>query len=197
MVPKPEMRLPKELTGSSVPSKIAVRPAPAPVVVQDGSTSVPEQKVLGALAWLASIGNAAPKKAAVAAIAGYSPTSGGFNNLCGGLRSKGLIEYPQNGLVSLTAEGSASAPQPEFNITSNEDLHRHILGRLSAPQGKVLEPILRAYPDALTKDQIAEAAGYSVSSGGFNNLMGSLRTLAFIDYPKPGTVRAEDILFPL
>ena len=33
------------------------------------------------------------------------------------------------------------------------------------------------------------------NSGGFNNYLGHMRTLGFIEYPQPGKVRASDWLF--
>jgi hypothetical protein len=35
------------------------------------------------------------------------------------------------------------------------------------------------------------------TSGGFANLLGTLRTMGMIDYPSSGRAKAEDILFPM
>jgi hypothetical protein len=37
------------------------------------------------------------------------------------------------------------------------------------------------YPTVLSKDELAERAGYAASGGGFNNALGRLRTLELID----------------
>ena len=39
---------------------------------------------------------------------------------------------------------------------------------------------------------VAEASGYSAGSGNFNNLLGQLRTLCVIDYPRTGEVEITD-----
>ena len=195
IVPKPEIRLSKELTAPA--TKVVTSPPVVKHIVTDGLISGPEQKVLAALAWLLSVGQPTPKKAAVAAIAGYSPTSGGYSNLCSTLKTKGLIAYPSGGLLGLTDAGAAAIGTPDLNFQTNEEVHAFVLERLSNPEGKVLRPVLAAYPGAISKEQIAAATGYSASSGGFSNLLSSLRTLGFIDYPSKGVVRAEDILFPL
>ena len=43
--------------------------------------------------------------------------------------------------------------------------------------------------------ELAEAAGFSPNSGGFNNYLGHMRTLGFIDYPAPGKVRCSDWMY--
>jgi hypothetical protein len=128
-------------------------------------------------------------------IAGYSPSSGGFNNLKGQLRTGGLVDYPQPGRVSLTEAGVDKADAPTVAVTV-EAFHAAVRAKLTGPQAKVLDPALAAYPASIGSEEIAGIAGYSASSGGFNNLRGSLRTIGLIDYPSPGQVRASDWLFP-
>lgn len=74
--------------------------------------------------------------------------------------------------------------------------HTRVREKLSAPQVKVFDPILAAYPESLTAADVADASGYSAGSGGFNNLRSSLKTLGLIEYPGNGYVRAADWLFP-
>ena len=69
------------------------------------------------------------------------------------------------------------------------------MGKLTGPQQKVLTPVIEAHPDYIDRATIANVTGYSASSGGFNNLLGSLRTLGLIDYPAKGRVKAEPVLF--
>lgn len=162
-------------------------------VVAEGLTG-PEQRILDALAWWAAIGVDRPSKIKVAIAANYSPNGGAFNNPLGRLRSCGLLDYPANGYVALTAEGSAKANAPGTPPTTTE-LHARVLGLLNGPQQKILEPLLAAYPGAMDRAELAAAAGYSPDGGAFNNPLGSLRTLGFIDYPSPGQVVALPILF--
>lgn len=75
-------------------------------------------------------------------------------------------------------------------------MHRRVFSIVKPAHQKLLGVLLDRWPEAMTKDELAEAAGYSPTSGGFFNLCGRLRTLGLIDYPRPGEARAEDILFP-
>lgn len=155
----------------------------------------PERRVLEALTWMESIGQRAPAVEAVAFLADYSPNGGAFDNTRGRLRSKGLVEYPSPGAIALTAEGSAWAPRPPAP-GSGEQLRATVLSRLAGPERRVLEPLIAAYPDPLTVDELAARAGYAAGGGAFDNTRGRLRTLGLADYPRPGLVRAADLLFP-
>lgn len=170
------------------------KPAPAPVTAAAGIT-VPQQRILNALAWWKAFGIEQPTNEQVGFVAGYSPGSGGFANLKGGLRGAGLIEYPAGGRLFLTEAGEALAAAPTV-ATTREAFHAAVRTKLSGPQVKVLGPIIEAYPAAISSQEVAERAGYSAGSGGFANLRGSLRTIGLIDYPTSGQVRASDWLFP-
>jgi len=187
-------------TGGTVtppPAKYTANRAPAtPIVPVAGKPSGSgEQRILNSVAWWESTGIAAPySKIKVAFIAGYKPGSGGYNNLLGKLRSAGLIEYPTAGNVALTDAGRAAA-DPINAPASQEELHARVMEKLNGPQQKVLSWVISTYPESISKPQLADFAGYSAGSGGFNNIVGSLRTLSLIDYPSPGIVKAEDFLF--
>jgi len=160
----------------------------------DGVT-VPQQRVLDAIAWWRAFGIEQPTREQVGFIAGYSPSSGGFANLTGQLRSSGSIDYPAGGRLMLTDVGAALSNIPSVALT-RDAFHASVRAKLSAPQVRVLDPALAAYPNPISSAEIADIAGYSASSGGFANLRGSLKTLTLIDYPGPGQVRAADWLFP-
>jgi hypothetical protein len=51
--------------------------------------------VLDTLAWFEMLGIHAPSRAALAPMAGSRPTSGGFKNNLGALRTAGLLDYPE------------------------------------------------------------------------------------------------------
>lgn len=171
----------------------AAAPAPAGPVA-DGVTG-PQQKLLDVLASLEAFGVAAPNKAMVAAHAGVSPTSGGYFNNLGRLRAQGLIDYPTGGAVSLTSAGKQVANYPDKAPTL-QDLHASWLRIVSNPQASILEVVLGIYPQAISKDDLADRIGVSRTSGGYFNNLGHLRTLGAIDYPQKGMVAATEIMFP-
>ena len=57
-------------------------------------------------------------------------------------------------------------------------------GRLGKVERLILETLGQAYPDALTKEEVAIKAGYEANGGGFNNALGRLRTLELVQGPR-------------
>lgn len=160
----------------------------------NGELNGPEQRILDALAWLESIGVMQPENTAVAFLAGYTADGGAYNNPRGSLRTKGLIEYTSGGCLMLTDAGRAKANAPGAPLTTAE-LHEAVLRRLPGPEQKLLRVLLEAYPNDLSNEELAEAAGYQAGGGAFNNPKGRLRTLGLAEYPAPQRVRARSILF--
>lgn len=61
-----------------------------------------------------------------------------------------------------------------------------------------LEALIEVYPDALSKQEVGERAGYNVGpkvGGTFGNILGKLRSLGLIDYPRQGEAVALPLLF--
>ena len=170
--------------------------SPAPVVESpDGFLPTgPQQRILDALAWLEAVGIAPANRIAVAFIAGYRPNGGAFNNPLGNLRTNGCIEYPQGGAVSLTELGTRFAVAPGTPL-GTKDLHQMVLDRLPGPERRILEPLLDGYPNDMSMEELAAAAGYQPTGGAFNNPRGRLRSLGLIGYPSPGRAAALPVLF--
>ena len=153
------------------------------------------QRILDACAWWEAVAVNRPSKVQVAVVANYSPNGGAFNNPLGRLRSTGFVEPAgTDGVVALMAPGRAAANAPAAPPTT-ADLHQRVMAILNGPQQRILAPLLAAYPEPLPKNALATAAGYSPDGGAFNNPLGSLRSLGFIDYPSRGNVVALPILF--
>jgi hypothetical protein len=182
-------------TLGSEPRKLWTPAAPAPTGT-NGSVPGPQQKILDALRWYEALGVRMPTRVQVALVAGYSHTSGGYGNLLSKLRTSGMVEYAGVGMVTLTDEGRALATDPGLPDT-NEGVQAEVMRRLPAPQAKVLETIVAAWPNPISREEVAERTGYSPTSGGYGNLLSKLRTAALIDYPDKGHVVALDVLFPI
>ncbi len=159
----------------------------------DTSLTGPGQRILDALAWLESIGVTEPEEAAAAFLAGYTVGGGAWNNPRGALRTKGLIEYVGNGRLCLTEAGREKAVLPDKPLTTVE-LHHAVMARLPGPEQRLLRPLLEAYPNDLSNEELAAAAGYEPGGGAYNNPRGRLRTLGLIEY-RGGRVVARPILF--
>lgn len=155
----------------------------------------PQQRILQVLTSFLAMGLDAVSKSNVAVFAGASPTSGGFRNNLGSLRTAGLISYPRDGYVAITGEGAKYAGESE-QIASLRELHNAWYVKLPNPQARILQVLVHCYPESMSREQLAGLVGASVTSGGFRNNLGALRSLGVIDYPADGQVVATALLFP-
>lgn len=184
--PAPAPRQPAAGNGHAPP----VRAASAAIELQPA-----RQRIIDALGWLSAAGIAAPARIQVALIAGQSPSSSGFANNLGALRSAGLIDYPAGGAVSLTDEGRAALSNAVPPLVTSEDLHDRLRALLQPARWRILESLIAEYPAPLSREDLAARAGQSASSSGFANNLGALRSLGYLDYPSGGFVKAEPVLF--
>ena len=178
------------------PRTTATPPTRAPRVTTtsgDTSLSKAELRILEACAWAHAIGLTAPATEVVAFLAGYT-VNGHFTNMRGKLHTAGFVDYPGPGTLRLTEAGEAAAPEVTRPLTT-EELHRAVFERLDSAQGRLLRPLIDAYPETLSDEELAQKAGYTVN-GHFTNMRGRLRTMGLITYPSPRQVRAADLLFP-
>lgn len=169
---------------------------PNSVVLVNTELDGPMKKIIDAIAWFESTGIESPySKVPIAAVAKYSSRSGSFNNALGRLRSAKLIEYPSPGCLALTEDGRTLADCPMAPLTRDE-LHQRFRENIDGPMWKILEPLIESHPTSMTRSLVANDAGYSATSGSFNNALGRLRTMGLIEYPEIGWVVACKVLFP-
>lgn len=178
-VPRPAVRPISPPRASPITPIGVLRPE---VPAGDGTYTGPQAKVLRALALWRALGHEAPSREMVAAVAGYSPSSGGYNNLLGGLGTMGAIGKPMAGHVSLLVDG--------IDVISKEEGRDLLISTLSNPQRKIVGVLIDA--GTRSRDDVATDTAYSASSGGFNNLIGSLGTLGIIVKPQNGHVALSD-----
>lgn len=171
-------------------TNMGARPAPAkssgplPVASGNGSLSRPQQKIVESLEIWHALGHNAPSREQVAALANYSPNSGGFNNLIGGMRTAGIIEIPEPGKVALV--------DPAGSGIDPGDAGEKMLASLSNPQRELVEAMPKDFATPISRESLAEATRRSPNSGGFNNLIGSLNTLGIFRRPSPGQVALSE-----
>lgn len=169
----------------------APRAAPAGEPAQ--GVSRPQQRILDELARLEGFGIQKPSRTQLALWCEVSPKSGGYFNNLSRMRVEGMIDYPESGYVTLTETGRATAHRPA--PLSVEQMQDAVCARVGAPKAALLRALIAVYPQPMTRDVLADEAGVSRSSGGYFNNLGALRTLGLIDYPRPGSVNAEPVLF--
>lgn len=175
----------------------APRSAPAPrrqaaPPQSDAGLPPARQKILNQLAWLETHDIYPAPKDTLAAVCEVSPTSGGYFNNLGALRSAGLIDYPQAGTVAFTDAGRAAAAI----VDDDRPVHERWMSIVPPAQQKILQALLEVHPEAISKDELAGQVGVSSTSGGYFNNLGRLRTLGAIDYPTKGMVALTRCVMP-
>jgi len=156
--------------------------------------SAPQQRILDAIAWMASVHLLSPKRTVIAFLAGQSPKSSGFKNNLSALRSMGLMRYVGNDALEFTETGRAASNILPAPVTA-EELQRIILSRLPLPQAKILSSLIEAYPHSIDRAKVAEASAQSPNSSGFKNNLSALRSLGVLEYDGPQSVKALPVLF--
>lgn len=163
---------------AAAPARIAPTPPPPHA---NGQFNRSQHRVLRSLAMWKALGHDTPSREMVAASAGYSPSSGGFNNLLGGLGTAGAVGKPMPGHISLLMSVDEMTPEEGRDM---------LLSYLSNPQRKLVDALTGA--GDLSRDDLGERTDYSPTSGGFNNLIGSLSTIGLITKPAAGYVALAD-----
>jgi uncharacterized protein len=163
-------------------------PMPRPVPHSEGE-KLPraERRILTALAQYPQ----GRTKNQVAVLTGYAVNGGGFNNAISALRTSGYLAGSGDRL-EITDAGLAALGHYD-PLPTGADLLNHWMGQLGKAEREALRALADAYPDAMTKEDIAANAGYAADGGGFNNALSKLRTLELIS--GRGELRASDDLF--
>jgi len=78
-------------------------------------------------------------------------------------------------------------------LETGADLLSYWKGKLGKAERTILETLYEAYPNCLTKEEVAVRTDYSVGGGGFNNALSKLRTLELIE--GRGTLTAGEVFF--
>lgn len=176
------------------PAPIVQRAPVSPVAEGEASDlTKPRQSILDTLASFEAMGITMADKSNVGVFAGQSPTSSGFANNLGALRSAGLIDYPQGGMVALTDSGREIARGEP--IGSVAELHDRWKAKLPAPRWRIVDALIAAFPAGVSRAELAEVVQQSSTSSGYANNLGALRSLGLIKY-SDGNVYATGLLFP-
>ena len=181
--PAPAPRAP-----AAAPARPAAAPARPPAVSQgpgDITLGRAHRVILTVLAQFP----AGRTKRQLGMLAGYSTRGGGFNNALGALRTAGLIERGEPIIVTGAGLAALGGWEP---VPEGPALIEHWMGQLGRAERLILGAVLEAWPDSLTRDEIAASTGYAVKGGGFLNALGRLRTLQLIDGSTD--IRADETL---
>lgn len=167
--------------------------APPPTGDAPEGVSQRHKAVLDAIAWWAAAGIEAPSRVQVAGKCGHNAGGGYFRDLLGKLSGIGLIAYPKPGTVQLTDAGRAAAPA--YEMATQDELHRAVEDSLEARHWAMLKVLIEAYPNEISRADLAAACGKDAGGGYFRDLVGKLSGLEMVTYPRQGAVKAADWLF--
>lgn len=197
---KPKKRTPDDVQVNRPLSRAIARAAAdprtliAPEVFSD-QLDGPMQRILDAMAWLEAARAPQPwARVVVAYVSRYSPKSSGFKDPLSRLRQRGFVEYGPGSTVEFTDQGRCAAATVD-QVPTAEDLQARVLELIDGPMGRILTPLLEAYPAPLERGELAGAAGYSQTSSGFKDPLSRLRSLGLVDYPTKGSAVALAWLF--
>lgn len=124
-------------------------------------------------------------------LSGYSATSSSFANALGFLRSRGFILGAGDALLA-TEDGLNQVGEIE-PIPTGVALVAYWRDKLGKAERVILQALVDAYPAHLSKEQVSEASGYSLTSSSLANALGKLRTLELIE--GRGEIRASEVFF--
>jgi hypothetical protein len=171
---------------------VAARQPQEPRATKPGNHPPRWQRILNGIAWASRLlKRPAVERNIVAWLADISPKSSSYANDLGAMRTAGLIDYPGQGLLSLTDQGGEMADWPAAPPTKR-DLLEAVKSRLEPRHRRILDALWSG--GEMSRERLAEGAGISVTSSSFANDLGKLRTLGLIDYPSPGAVGLGKVL---
>lgn len=145
----------------------------------NGSLQKGERKILTVLAQYPG----GRSKVQVAVIAGYRHSGGGFNNYLCSLNTAGYLQ--RSGDQLMITDAGLNALGDFEPLPTGDALLNYWMSQKSLD--KCARHILRALSNngGLSKDLLAEQAGYAAGGGGFNNALSRLRSLELITRTEP------------
>lgn len=173
--------------------RVAPAPAtsrPARLVSPNGDRSVGNSGLRRMLIALAQRPNGLTR-AQVGIRAGLSPRTGTFATYLGKMRSSGWVA--DAGETIRITEAGLEALGEFTPLPEGEDLAAYWIHELGGGAGRMLQAIVNAYPNTLSREALGQAANLSEKTGTFATYLGKLRGLELVS--SRGEIRASEELF--
>ncbi len=181
---------------ASASEPVAAKTHPGPDQAPRGDSDASPPLKAGARRMLHTLARHHPMRvtrAQLASLSRFKVTGGTFNTYYSTLRRAGLITE-HDGLIELSDDGGAVAGVDTAAPASTAELLEQWRTALKAGARTMLDLLIQAYPDALTREELAQRAGYEVSGGTFNTYLSTLRRNGLVEVAGD-TVCADDVLF--
>jgi len=137
-------------------------------------------------------------RAQIGTLSGFTTSGGTFQTYFGTLKRVGFVvaEGPGVGEFVITQSGLDYLGQsvPTGPRTTDE-LQAMWRGSLRAGEARMLDELIRVYPDGLNRVALGDRAGYTSSGGTFSTYLGTLRRNGLVAVAGDGLVTASPTLF--
>ncbi len=160
---------------------------PPPRTADDSELSKPSRECLKVFYWLRE---QKVDRTLLAFYSGYSPTSGGVTEALADLRERQLISGWQITAAGETAIAAIAGERPD-----GPQRREWIRPRLTACGNKILDILIENYPRRMSRQELCDAGGYSVSSGGVTEALADLRKTDAIEGGARDGMMASPLLF--
>lgn len=183
------------------PSPVPPRPSTprsAPSASYTGEGVSPgQQRILDALCELKAFGVSPATRGQCGIMASYDLTGGTGSKHISKMIEDGLISIPTPGTIELTTEGERLAVAPAEALSLNQ-FHELALSKLSSGERRILEYLISIYPEAQSRADVGAHpdVNYDLTGGTGSKHIAKLTTLGFVDIPRPGQLRAGELLYP-
>lgn len=185
----------------SVPAPAPATPGAAPATHTEVNTAQEQVHLkAGARRLLETLARHHPMrmtKAQLGTLTRFKVTGGTFQTYWSTLKRTGLVaeDGGRGGLVGITPAGMNVAGVTDRAPLSTQEVRDQWRGVLKAGARTMLDALIEAYPNALTKEQLAQAAGgMTITGGTFQTYLSTLRRNGLADV-NDQSVRAGSALF--
>lgn len=196
-MPGPTLR--RALPEKPPPSKPLPNPASVtPIRRTQPATQVDNEDIqlrAGARRMVETLGRMHPlrlSKSQWGMVSGMKTSSGTWSTYLGEIRRLGYIDQNSAGFTLTEAGFDYLGVQPE-PMTARE-LQDHYRGILRAGARKMLDALIDAYPNVLSREEVGAAADMSTSSGTFSTYLGELTRNGLAERTDGGLVATEVLM---
>lgn len=134
----------------------------------------------------------------IATLSGLAPASGTFASYMSALRTTDLISDDDGTDYHLTDAGRAyvaAGGGPPRTPRTTTDLVTIWSSKLKAGARRMLDVLVAAYPNAISRDELAQQSNIAASSGTFASYLSSLRSNGLVESSRGGLCASEGLFF--
>lgn len=128
-------------------------------------------------------------------LSGFTPSGGTFNTYFGDLKRRGFVTEDSSKNVVVTQEGMDYVGEVPKSPRTHEEIMAMWRRNLRAGEMRILEVLVDAYPECLSREELANSSEFTFTGGTFITYLGILKRNALITISGQ-EIRATEVLFP-